>query len=77
MFILFRILMKASSPYLRRSLFLCTSTCTLHESPLNDYYLKKRSEAKHHLTVVGVVTHKLTHIIYAILKDNKDYEPMS
>ncbi|WP_315081021.1 IS110 family transposase [uncultured Clostridium sp.] len=68
---------KRGSPYLRRALFLCSSTCTLHESPLNDYYLKKRSESKHHLTAVGVVTHKLTHIIYAILRDNKDYEPMS
>lgn len=77
MFMLLRVLVKAGSPYLRRSLFLCASTCTLHESPLNDYYLKKRSEGKHHLTAVGAVTHKLTHIIYSILRDNKDYEPMS
>lgn len=68
---------KRGSPYLRRALFLCASTCTLHESPLNDYYIKKRNEGKHHLTAVGAVTHKLTHIIYAILRDNKDYEPMS
>lgn len=68
---------KRGSPYLRRALFLCASTCTLHESPLNDYYLKKRSEGKHHLTAIGAVSHKLTHIIYAILRDNKDYEPIS
>lgn len=68
---------KRGSPYLRRALFLCASTCTLHESPLNDYYNKKRSEGKHHLTAVGAVAHKLTHIIYAIMRDNKDYEPMS
>lgn len=68
---------KRGSPYLRRALFLCASTCTLHESPLNTYYLKKRSEGKHHLTAVGAVAHKLTHIVYAILRDNKDYEPMS
>ena len=68
---------KRGSPYLRRALFLSASTCTLHESPLNDYYFKKRSEGKHHLTAVGAVAHKLTHIIFAILRDNKDYEPMS
>ena len=65
------------SPYLRRALFLAASTCTLHESPLNDYYNKKRNEGKHHLTAVGAVTHKLTHIVFAIMRDNKDYEPVS
>lgn len=68
---------KRGSPYLRRALFLCASTCTLHESPLNNYYTKKRSEGKHHLTAVRAVAHKLTHIIFAILRDNKDYEPVS
>ncbi|AGX44615.1 IS110 family transposase [Clostridium saccharobutylicum] len=68
---------KRGSPYLRRALFLAASTCTLHESPLNDYYNKKRSEGKHHLTAVGAVAHKLTHIVFAIMRDNKDYEPMS
>ncbi|MBW6411917.1 IS110 family transposase [Clostridium weizhouense] len=67
---------KRGSPYLRRALFLCASTCTLHESPLNDYYVKKRNEGKHHLTAVGAVAHKLTHIVFAILRDNKDYTPM-
>lgn len=32
---------KRGSPYLRRALFLAASTCTLHEIPLNDYYMKK------------------------------------
>ncbi|NFI55028.1 IS110 family transposase [Clostridium botulinum] len=67
---------KRGSPYLRRALFLCASTCTLHENSLNNYYLKKRSEGKHHLTAVGAVAHKLTHIVYAILRYNKDYKPM-
>ncbi|UZQ51246.1 IS110 family transposase [Clostridium kluyveri] len=54
---------KHGSPYLRRALFLAASTCTLHESPLNDYYTKKRSEGKHHLTAIGAVAHKLTHMV--------------
>ena len=68
---------KRGSPYLRRALFLAASTCTLHDSPLNEYYNKKRSEGKHHLTAVGAVANKLTHIVFAIMRDNKDYEPMS
>lgn len=68
---------KRGSPYLRRALFLAASTCTLHESPLNDYYNKKRSQGKHHLTAVGAVAHKLTHIVFAIMRDNKDYKPAS
>ena len=51
---------KRGSPYLRRALFLCALTCTLHESPLNNYYNKKQNEGKHHLTAVGAVAHKLT-----------------
>ncbi|WP_286675309.1 hypothetical protein [Clostridium cagae] len=31
---------KRDSPYLRRALFLAAYTCTLHESPLNTYYIK-------------------------------------
>lgn len=68
---------KRSSPYLQQALFLADSTCTLHENPLNDYYNKKRIEGKHHLTAVGAVAHKLTHIVFAIMRDNKDYEHMS
>ena len=44
---------------------------------MNDYYNKKRSEGKHHLTAVGAVANKLTHIVFAIMRDNKDYEPVS
>lgn len=68
---------KRGSPSLQRALFLAASTCTLHERPLNNYYNKKRSEGKHHLTAVGAVAHKLTHIVFAIMRDNKDYELMS
>jgi transposase len=67
---------KRGSQYLRRALFLAASTCTLHDSPLNEYYNKKRSEGKHHLTAVGAVANKLTHIVFAIMRDNKDYVPM-
>jgi transposase len=67
---------KRGSPYLRRSLFLAASNAILYDPILNEYYNKKRSEGKHHLTAVGAVARKLTYIIFAILRDNKEYVPI-
>lgn len=64
---------KRGSPYLRRALFLSASTCALHDSPLNECYNKKRSEGKHHLVAVGATANKLTRIVFAVMRDNKDY----
>ncbi|MBP2258219.1 hypothetical protein J2Z81_002190, partial [Virgibacillus campisalis] len=38
-------------------------------------YQKLRQRGKAHGTAVGAVARKLTHIIFAILRDNKPYEP--
>lgn len=67
---------KRGSPYLRHAIFLAASCCSYHDNPLNDYYKKKRTQGKHHLCAVGAVSHKLTTIIYAILRDGKPYEPV-
>lgn len=67
---------KRGSPYLRHAIFLVASTCSLHESPLNAYYKKKKLQGKHHLTAVGAVSRKLTTIIYAVLRDHTPYEPV-
>jgi len=32
---------------------------------------------KHHFGAVGAVANKLTHIIYAVLRDNKPYVPVA
>lgn len=68
---------KRGSPYLRHAIFLAATTCAFHDSPLNAYYKKKRDQGKHHLTAVGAVSHKLTAIIFAILRDNTPYVPNS
>ena len=62
---------KRGSPYLRHAIFLATTTCSFHNSPLNAYYKKKREQGKHHLTATGAVVRKLTTIIYAVLRDGK------
>lgn len=66
---------KRGSPYLRHAIFLATTTCSFHNSPLNAYYKKKRDQGKHHLTATGAVARKLTTVIYAVLRDSKPYEP--
>lgn len=67
---------KRGSPYLRHAIFLAASCCSFHDNHLNDYYKKKRSQGKHHLCAVGAVSHKLTTVIYAVLRDGKPYEPV-
>ena len=67
---------KRGSPYLRHAIFLAATTCTFHDSPLNDYYTKKRNQGKHHLSAVGAVSNKLTTVIYAVLRDGMPYEPV-
>lgn len=66
---------KRGSPYLRHAIFLAAGCCSFHDNPLNDYYKKKRSQGKHHLSAVGAVSNKLTTVIYAVLRDGKPYEP--
>ena len=68
---------KRGSPYLRRALFLGASNAILYDPVLTEYYNKKRAEGKHHLTAVGAVARKLAYIVFAIMRDNKDYVPMS
>jgi transposase len=68
---------KRGCPYLRRALFLGASNSILYDPVLTEYYNKKRAQGKHHLTAVGAVARKLTYIVFAIMRDNKDYVPIS
>jgi transposase len=68
---------KRGSPYLRRALFqaaLVASTGSNPDPLLNAFYLKKRSEGKHHSACVGAVSRKLCYIIFAVLKENRPFE---
>lgn len=66
---------KRGSPYLRRSIWMAASCAIFHDPILKAYYNKKRNEGKHHMTAVGAVARKLAYIIYAIMRDKKDYVP--
>ena len=64
---------KRGSPYLIRALWSAAKCSYLFDPQLNAYYNKKCEKGKHHNTAIGPVCHKLTHIIYAIMRDKKIY----
>lgn len=68
-------LSKRGSPYLRRALWQAAFVASNHDPALSLYYQKLRQRGKAHGTAVGAVARKLTHIVFAILRDSKPYEP--
>lgn len=69
------VMSKRGSPYLRKAIFQAALIASFEDPVLSDYYQKKRSEGKHHLTCVGAVARKMCNIIYAVLKNNEPYVP--
>jgi len=67
---------KRGSPYLRRAIWLAAGRAAFCDPILSVYYQSLRGRGKHHLTAVGAVARKLCNIIFAILTDNRPYEPL-
>lgn len=65
---------KRGSPYLRRAIWQAAFVASFHDPALSLHYQKLRKRGKAHGTAVGAVARKLTHIIFAILRDNEPYE---
>jgi len=66
---------KRGSPYLRRAIWLAASRAAFCDPILSAYYLSLKASGKHHLTAVGAVCRKLCNIIFAILSENRPYQP--
>jgi transposase len=66
---------KRGSPYLRRAIWLAAGRAAFCDPILSAYYQALRARGKHHLTAVGAVSRKLCNIIFAILTENRPYEP--
>lgn len=66
---------KRGSPYLRRAIWQSAFVASFHDPALSLHYQRLRKRGKAHGTAVGAVARKLTHIIFAILRDNQPYEP--
>ena len=45
----------------------------IYDPIFNKYYLKKKSENKHHFVILGHIEKKLVRVIYSILKNNTKY----
>lgn len=68
-------LSKRGSPYLRRAIWLASFVAAFKDPAIHHFYERKISAGKSHLNVMGHVCHKLISIIFAVLRDNKPYEP--
>lgn len=68
---------KKGSPFLRRAIWTAANCAAFVDPVLSEYYQSLRARGKHHLTAVGAVARKLCNIIFAVLRDDKPYVPMS
>ena len=66
---------KRGSPYLRHAIWLAASSAVLHDPALKLYFQKKRDEGKPYMASVGHACRKMVSIIYAVMRDNKEYVP--
>lgn len=67
---------KRGSPYLRRAIWVASSTAVYHDPMFRAYYDKKVAEGLRHMNIIGHVTKKMTAVIFAIMRDNKIYAPV-
>ena len=65
---------KRGSPLLRQALFLAANTAIQNDENLKRFYVKKRSEGKHHFSALNAVAAKLLRIVYWVLKNNREYQ---
>lgn len=69
---------KRGSPYLRHAIYQAAFVASTNDPVMREYYLKKRSEGKHHYVALAGVERKLLGIIYHVLKEQRDYrKPVS
>lgn len=66
---------KHGSPYLRRSLWLAANRARQYDPRLKEYYGKLRRKGKPHRVAVTAVARKLCHVVYAVMRDGKPYDP--
>jgi len=64
---------KRGSPYLRHAIYTAAFVAISNDQVLRDYYDKKKAEGKHHFIALAGVQRKLLHIIFYVLKEQRDY----
>lgn len=66
---------KRGSPFLRHAIYQAAFVAVQYDSTFKEYYQKKISEGKHHYVALAGCERKLLHIIYYVLKEDRDYKP--
>jgi transposase len=66
---------KRGCPFLRHTLWLMAQRAICQPGPFRQFWLKKRSQGKHHLSVVTMVAGRLCNIIWRIMTDKREYLP--
>jgi transposase len=69
-------LSKRGSPYLRRAIWQAATVAAFKDPNLSHYYQELKNRGKHHGTAIGAVCRKLCNIIFAVLRDNAQYDPL-
>lgn len=67
---------KRGSPYLRRALWMAGAIAVRYDPMFKAYYEKKAAQGMRHINIIGHVSKKMTAVIFAIMRDNKPYEPI-
>lgn len=67
---------KRGSPYLRRAIWLASTTAVQYDPMFKAYYEKKVSQGMRYMNIIGHVSKKMTAVIFAVMRDNKVYEPV-
>ncbi|MCX7661396.1 MAG: IS110 family transposase [Candidatus Omnitrophica bacterium] len=66
---------KRGSSYLRKAIWQAAVVSCRFNPKLREFYQKKLIEGKKPMVAQGAIARRLTHIIYAILRTNQDYNP--
>ena len=66
---------KRGSPFLRRALWLAATVAAFKDPTMAEYYGSLKQRGKHHYVAISAVARKLCNIIFAILSENKPYDP--
>ena len=67
---------KRGSPYLRRAIWMACANAVQCDPMFRAYYEKKAAEGMKYMCIIGHVTRKMTAVIFAVLRDNKAYQPV-
>lgn len=67
---------KRGSPYLRRAIWRASVVAVQCDPMFRSYYEKKSAEGMRYMNIIGHVTRKMTSVIFAVMRDNKIYEPI-